>query len=79
MLKTTKNINLNGSSSVDIEERSIVIMTMNAQISTDESYSINKYIQNKTLYEEHKAVANSDFAAFEEYVDNVVNGTIVSE
>ena len=72
MLKKTKSINVNGSSVVTTENGEVVIMTMNATISENGTVSYSKYIQDKTLYTDHKAEAAADYEEFESFVDSLM-------
>lgn len=68
MLGKSKTITASGRSTVTVEERDVIAMTMNANINEDGSISINKYIQNKEIYFENQATVDADYAEFETYV-----------
>lgn len=82
MLKTSKSININGTSDIDGQ----VIVYMNATISTDGSSNanINKAISNQELYKANKEAVRADMASFEQEVykieDEMLNaGGVVNE
>ena len=61
MLKTTKQITLNGSSMIGNE----VVVTLNANIPSETGVgNINKYTQNAELYDANKAQVRRDVAEF---------------
>lgn len=62
MLKTTKNITLNGTSEINGQ----AVVYMNASISTDGSNaSVNKTISNMELYTANKVEVRADMNSFE--------------
>ncbi|MGL4742270.1 MAG: hypothetical protein ACRC41_15995 [Sarcina sp.] len=62
MLKTTKNITLNGTSEINGQP----VVYMSASISTDGSNaSVNKNISNMELYTANKVEVRADMNAFE--------------
>ena len=64
MLKTSKSININGTSMAGSD----LAATMNASISEDGGISLNTYIQNKEVYEANKTEVQSDIEAFNQLV-----------
>ena len=61
MLKTTKQINLNGFSEIDGQQ----VVSLNSMIPSDTGVgSINQYTQNAELYEANKVQVRSDVADF---------------
>ena len=66
MLKTNKNITLNGVSVID----GIQVVYMNATISTDggNGANVNKTIANQDAYNANKVQARADIAEFEQQV-----------
>ncbi len=61
MLKTTKQITLNGFSEIDGQN----VVTLNATIPSDTGVgNINQYTQNAELYDANKAQVRSDVAEF---------------
>ena len=72
MLSTTKTININGTSSVDVEGVKTPIVYYNAQIQTDGRFNINKSIQNEELYKANKDEMNTDRDEFELLVESYV-------
>lgn len=72
MLSKAKTISVNGSSTVTVNEKDTVAMTMNASINENGSFSINKYIQNKDVYLANKDSVDADYAAFETYANGML-------
>ena len=72
MLSITKTININGTSSVDVEGVKTPIVYYNAQIQTDGRFNINKSIQNEELYKANKDEMNTDRDEFELLVESYV-------
>ena len=69
MLSTTKSINLNGTSSVEVNGVKTPVVYFNAQIQADGKYNINKSIQNVELYNTNKDAVKADYEEFETYVE----------
>ena len=69
MLSTTKSINLNGTSSVDVNGVKTPVAYFNAQIQSDGKYNINKSIQDDALYKANKDVVKTDYDEFETLVE----------
>lgn len=67
MLKKNKSISVNGSSTVVIDSKEIVIMTMSANIREDGGISFNEMIQNMEQYNANKTQADSDREEFRAY------------
>lgn len=72
MLKVTKTISVTGRSTVTEDEKEVVALTMSANISEDGTVSINKFIQNRTIYKAHKADVDADYEEFETYVEGLM-------
>ena len=65
MLKTTKQINLNGTSEINGQ----AVVALNASIPSDTGVgNISQYVQNAELYEANKTQVRSDVAAFTDLV-----------
>ena len=73
MLKITKSITLNGTSTIPVDEKSIEIpvVSMNANISENGNSNINTVIINKELYESNKSTCRADIDAFTAYVREI--------
>ena len=71
MLTTSKTININGISSVEINGTNKVIAYFNAQIQLEGEgkHTINKAIQDEKLYAEHKSTVKADYDEFETMVE----------
>lgn len=72
MLSKSKTISVNGSSTVTVDGKDVVAMTMNASINENGSFSVNKYIQNKEVYLANKDSVDSDYTAFETYANGLL-------
>jgi hypothetical protein len=72
MLSKSKTISVNGSSSVTVDGKDVVAMTMNASINENGSFSINKYIQNKEVYIANKDSVDTDYTSFETYANGLL-------
>jgi hypothetical protein len=72
MLSTTKTISLNGTSTVQVDGKDVVAMTMNASINENGSFSVNKFIQNKEVYLANKEKVDTDYTAFETYANGLL-------
>jgi len=65
MLKSTKQINLNGTSEINGQ----VVVSLNSMIPSDTGVgNISQYVQNAELYEANKTQVRSDVAAFTDLV-----------
>lgn len=66
MLKITKSITLNGTSTIPVDEKNIEIpvVSMNANISENGNSNINTVIINKELYESNKSTCRADIDEF---------------
>lgn len=71
MLSTTKSINLNGTSSVEVNGVKTPVVYFNAQIKSDGTYNVNYSVQNDELYKTNKAIVKSDRDEFEELVESL--------
>ena len=69
MLSTTKTININGTSSVEVNGIKTPVVYFNAQIQSDGKYNINQSIQNVDAYKANKDVVKADYDEFEAYVE----------
>ena len=71
MLSTTKTININGTSSVEVNGVKTPVAYFNAQIQSDGKYNINQSIQNVELYKANKDTVKEDYNEFEELVESM--------
>lgn len=71
MLSTTKSINLNGTSSVDVNGVKTPVMYFNAQIQADGKYNVNYSVQNDELYKANKDAVKEDRDEFEALVETL--------
>ena len=69
MLVTTKTININGVSSVEVNGVNKVVAYFNGQIQSEGKHTINKVIQDEKIYAEHKSMVKADYEEFETYVE----------
>lgn len=72
MLSKSKTISVNGNSTVAVDGKDVVAMTMNASINENGSFSVNKYIQNKEVYLANKDSVDADYTAFETYANGLL-------
>ena len=73
MLSTTKSINLNGTSSVEVNGVKTPVVYFNAQIQTDGKYNVNYSVQNDELYKANKATVKDDRDEFEAIVESLTD------
>ena len=71
MLSTTKSINLNGTSSVDVNGVKTPVVYFNAQIKSDGTYNVNYSVQNDELYKANKDAVKADRDEFEALVEQM--------
>lgn len=71
MLSTTKSINLNGTSSVEVNGVKTPVVYFNAQIKSDGTYNVNYSVQNDELYKANKDVVKADRDDFEALVEQM--------
>ena len=71
MLSTTKSINLNGTSSVDVNGVKTPVVYFNAQIQTDLPYTVSHSVQDDELYKANKATVKVDRDEFEALVEQM--------
>ena len=71
MLSTTKSINLNGTSSVEVNGVKTPAVYFNAQIQADGKYNINQSVQNVELYKANKEAVKADRDEFEALVEQL--------
>ena len=71
MLTTTKTINVNGISSVEVNGVNKPIAYFNAQIQSEGEgkHTINKAVQDEKLYAEHRSTVKADYDEFETLVE----------
>ena len=69
MLTTSKTININGISSVEVNRVNKPVAYFNGQIQSEGKHSINKAIQDEKLYTEHKSTVKADYDEFETMVE----------
>ena len=70
MLKTTRSITINGTSTVEVEGIEKVVANFTANIKEDQNITINQFIQNQKLYIANKTQVRKDKNDFEDYVDS---------
>ena len=70
MLKTTRSITINGTSTVEVEGVEKVVANFTANIKEDQNITINQFIQNQTLYIANRTQVRKDQNDFEDYVDS---------
>lgn len=68
MLNKNQSINVNGRSTITVDNKEVVVMTMSATIGESGAVNISKNIQYKNTYLENKETVDADAAAFETYV-----------
>ena len=71
MLSTTKSINLNGTSSVEVNGVKTPVVYFNAQIKSDGTYNVNYSVQNDELYKANKEAVKADRDEFETLVETL--------
>ena len=71
MLSTTKSINLNGTSSVEVNGVKTPVVYFNAQIKSDGTYNVNYSVQNDELYKANKDTVKVDRDEFEALVEQM--------
>lgn len=71
MLSTTKSINLNGTSSVEVNGVKTPVVYFNAQIKSDGTYNVNYSVQNDELYKANKDAVKADRDEFEALVEQM--------
>lgn len=72
MLKTTRSITINGTSTVDVEGVEKVVANFTANIKEDQNITINQFIQNQALYIANRIQVRKDKNDFEDYVDSQI-------
>lgn len=70
MLKTTRSITINGTSTVEVEGIEKVVANFTANIKEDQNITINQFIQNQALYIANRTQVRQDKNDFEDYVDS---------
>ena len=70
MLKTTRSITINGTSTVEVEGVEKVVANFTANIKEDQNITINQFVQNQKLYIANKTQVRKDKNDFEDYVDS---------
>ena len=71
MLSTTKSINLNGTSLVEVNGVKTPVVYFNAQIKSDGTYNVNYSVQNDELYKANKDAVKVDRDEFEMLVEQM--------
>ena len=71
MLSTTRTINLNGTSTVEVNGVKTPVVYFNAQIQTDGKYNVNYSVQNDELYKAYKETVKADRDEFETLVESL--------
>lgn len=74
MLKTTRSITINGTSTVEVEGVEKVVANFTANIKEDQNITINQFIQNQELYIANRTQVRKDKNDFEDYVDSQLIG-----
>ena len=69
MLKTTRSITINGTSTVEVEGIEKVVANFTANIKEDQNITINQFNQKQKLYLANKTQVRKDKNNFEDYVD----------
>lgn len=72
MLKTTRSITINGTSTVEVEGVEKVVANFTANIKEDQNITINQFIQNQALYIANRTQVRKDKNDFEDYVDSQI-------
>lgn len=72
MVILNKSITVTGASVFNIDGRDVQVAYMNATIPIDGKVNINRAINDKELFEANKEEVLKDFAAFDEYVYNLI-------
>ena len=70
MLKTTRSITINGTSTVEVDSAEKVVANFTANIKEDQNITINQFIQNQALYIANRTQVRKDKNDFEDYVDS---------
>lgn len=70
MLKTTRSITINGTSTVEVDGVEKVVANFTANIKEDQNITINQFIQNQALYIANRTQVRKDKNDFEDYVDS---------
>lgn len=70
MLKTTRSITINGTSTVEVDGVEKVVVNFTANIKEDQNITINQFIQNQTLYIANRTQVRKDKNDFEDCVDS---------
>lgn len=70
MLKTTRSITINGTSTVEVEGVEKVVANFTANIKEDQNITINQFIQNQALYIANRTQVRKDKNDFEDYIDS---------
>ena len=70
MLKTTRSITINGTSTVEVDGVEKVVANFTANIKEDQNITINQFIQNQKLYIANKTQVRKDKNDFEDYLDS---------
>ena len=73
MLSTTKSINLNGTSSVEVNGVKTPVVYFNAQIKCDGTDNVNCSVQNDELYKANKEAVKADRDEFETLVEQMTD------
>ena len=72
MLKTTRSITINGTSTVEVEGVEKVVANFTANIKEDQNITINQFVQNQALYIANRTQVRKDKNDFEDYVDSQI-------
>lgn len=68
MITLNESININGICELETAGKKEHVAYLNASINIDGNFSINRTIQNQTLFDENMQEVKKDFEAFDDYV-----------
>lgn len=68
MITLNKAITINGICEIEVDGKMEQIAYLNATISADGKFTINRAIQNQELFNENREEVQLDFNAFDDYV-----------
>ena len=68
MLKTTRSITINGTSTVEVEGVEKVVANFTANIKEDQNITINQFIQNQKLYKQYMRRVRYKECVYSEYI-----------
>lgn len=68
MVTLNEATTINGICEIDVNNKKETVAYLNATINIDGNFSINRSIQNQTLFDENMKEVKKDFEAFDDYV-----------